>query len=57
MSLHLRDYQVDAIAEVNSRWQSGEQRVLLALPTGAGKTELGISAASRANWAPVAEPW
>ena len=42
MSLHLRDYQVDAIAEVNSRWQSGEQRVLLALPTGAGKTEVGV---------------
>ena len=38
----LRDYQVDAVAEMDARWASGQKRILCAMPTGAGKTELGI---------------
>lgn len=34
----LRDYQKAALGEISDLWAAGQQRVLLCLPTGAGKT-------------------
>lgn len=34
----LRDYQQDLIAKTFNCWQAGQQRVMMQLPTGAGKT-------------------
>lgn len=34
----LRPYQADAVAQTRAHWQAGHRRVLVALPTGAGKT-------------------
>jgi len=45
MSVILRDYQERAVAEVKAAWQT-VPRVLLALPTGGGKTECAIALAT-----------
>ena len=37
----LRDYQARAVEQVRAHWQAGKRRVLLVLPTGAGKTRCG----------------
>jgi superfamily II DNA or RNA helicase len=44
MNMLLRDYQARAVAEVRAAWQA-VPRVLLALPTGGGKTECAIALA------------
>ena len=44
MNMILRDYQARAVAEVRAAWQA-VPRVLLALPTGGGKTECAIALA------------
>ncbi|MDJ1498983.1 DEAD/DEAH box helicase family protein, partial [Cytophagaceae bacterium DM2B3-1] len=36
--LALRDYQEECIAKLNEKHKSGKRRVILCLPTGAGKT-------------------
>ena len=36
--LPLRDYQTQAIRELHTRWDGGQRRVAVVLPTGAGKT-------------------
>jgi superfamily II DNA or RNA helicase len=37
----LRDYQIRAVSAVRSHWEANVRRVLLVLPTGAGKTRCG----------------
>ena len=44
----LRDYQVDSVAQVGAAFQSGSKRVILCLPTGAGKTVIFSDIAHRA---------
>lgn len=38
--MKLRDYQEEAIHQLFSAWRSGSKKVLLSLPTGAGKTNI-----------------
>ena len=45
----LRDYQVDSIGQVQAAFQSGSKRVILCLPTGAGKTVIFSDIAARAT--------
>ena len=44
----LRDYQVDSIGQVQAAFQQGSRRVILCLPTGAGKTVIFSDIAARA---------
>jgi len=44
----LRPYQVDSVAQVGAAFQSGSKRVILCLPTGAGKTVIFSDIAHRA---------
>ena len=44
----LRDYQVDSIGQVQAAFQQGSRRVILCLPTGAGKTVIFSDIAHRA---------
>lgn len=44
----LRDYQVDSVAQVGAAFQSGNRRVILCLPTGAGKTVIFSDIAAKA---------
>jgi len=44
----LRDYQVDSVAQVGAAFQRGSKRVILCLPTGAGKTVIFSDIAHRA---------
>ncbi len=44
----LRDYQVDSVAQVGAAFQSGSKRVILCLPTGAGKTVIFSDIAAKA---------
>ncbi len=44
----LRDYQVDSVAQVQRAFASGSKRVILCLPTGAGKTVIFSDIAARA---------
>jgi len=44
----LRDYQVDSVAQVQRAFASGSKRVILCLPTGAGKTVIFSDIAHRA---------
>ena len=44
----LRDYQVDSVAQVGAAFQSGSRRVILCLPTGAGKTVIFSDIAAKA---------
>ena len=44
MSLILREYQEQAVADIGTAWET-HRRVLLALPTGGGKTEVAIAIA------------
>ena len=39
--LELRDYQIDALEGIRSKFIQGHRRVMLSLPTGAGKTIVG----------------
>jgi len=45
--LKLRYYQEKAITEIGNAFREGHKRVLLYLPTGAGKTEIAIDAISK----------
>ena len=45
----LRDYQVDSIGQVQAAFQQGSRRVILCLPTGAGKTVIFSDIAARAT--------
>ena len=36
--MELRDYQIEALAEIDGRLRAGERRLLLTMPTGSGKT-------------------
>ena len=38
----LRPYQVDGAAQIAAAWDEGRRRVLYQLPTGGGKTALGV---------------
>lgn len=38
----LRPYQVDGVAQIAAAWDEGRRRVLYQLPTGGGKTSLGV---------------
>ena len=44
----LRDYQVDSVAQVGAAFASGYKRVILCLPTGAGKTVIFSDIAAKA---------
>jgi ATP-dependent helicase IRC3 len=44
-NLKLRDYQVEAAEAVMDFWRDGGRRALVQLPTGAGKTVLGLALA------------
>jgi len=44
----LRDYQVDSVAQVQRAFASGSKRVILCLPTGAGKTVIFSDIAAKA---------
>jgi len=44
----LRPYQVDSVAQVGAAFQSGSKRVILCLPTGAGKTVIFSDIAAKA---------
>lgn len=44
----LRPYQMDSVAQVGAAFQSGSKRVILCLPTGAGKTVIFSDIAARA---------
>jgi len=44
----LRHYQVDSVAQVGAAFQSGSKRVILCLPTGAGKTVIFSDIAAKA---------
>ncbi len=44
----LRDYQVDSVGQVQRAFASGSKRVILCLPTGAGKTVIFSDIAARA---------
>ena len=44
----LRDYQVDSVAQVGAAFASGSKRVILCLPTGAGKTVIFSDIAAKA---------
>ena len=44
----LRPYQVDSVGQVQKAFQSGSKRVILCLPTGAGKTVIFSDIAARA---------
>ena len=46
--IDLRDYQRDAIASVREAMRTGGKRVVLVLPTGAGKTRTGAAVVERA---------
>lgn len=41
--IQLRDYQIDLVNQVRDRMRSGQRRVMLYAPTGAGKTEVAMS--------------
>jgi superfamily II DNA or RNA helicase len=41
MTLELRPYQVDSIARARELMRGGVRRLLIAAPTGAGKTVIG----------------
>ncbi len=43
----LRPYQLDALAAIEASWNAGASRALVVLPPGAGKTLVGLTAASR----------
>ena len=43
----LRPYQLDALAAIEACWNTGLDRALVVLPPGAGKTLVGLAAASR----------
>ena len=45
----LRDYQVDSIGQVQAAFQQGSRRVILCLPTGAGKTVIFSDIAAKAT--------
>jgi superfamily II DNA or RNA helicase len=45
----LRPYQMDSVAQVGGAFQSGSKRVILCLPTGAGKTVIFSDIAARAS--------
>ena len=44
----LRPYQMDSVAQVGAAFQSGSKRVILCLPTGAGKTVIFSDIAAKA---------
>ena len=44
----LRNYQIDSVAQVQKAFASGSKRVILCLPTGAGKTVIFSDIAARA---------
>ena len=44
----LRDYQIDSVAQVGAAFASGNKRVILCLPTGAGKTVIFSDIAAKA---------
>ena len=44
----LRDYQIDSVAQVGAAFREGSKRVILCLPTGAGKTVIFSDIAARA---------
>ena len=44
----LRDYQVDSMGQVQAAFQQGSRRVILCLPTGAGKTVIFSDIAAKA---------
>ena len=44
----LRDYQVDSVAQVGAAFRKGGKRVILCLPTGAGKTVIFSDIAAKA---------
>ena len=43
MTVILRDYQQRAVLQVEAAWASGERRIVLSMPTGAGKTEVALA--------------
>lgn len=57
VALALRDYQVDACAAVRAEWAGGIRRLIVQLPTGAGKTAMAstlvaerVAQGQRALW-------
>lgn len=42
MTVLLRDYQARAVMQVDAAWGTGNRRVVLSMPTGAGKTEVAL---------------
>ena len=44
----LRDYQIDSVAQVGAAFRKGSKRVILCLPTGAGKTVIFSDIAAKA---------
>jgi DNA repair protein RadD len=46
--LPLRPYQAEALEAVSQEWRAGHRRVVLVMPTGAGKTATGCEAVRRA---------
>jgi len=44
----LRDYQIDSVAQVGAAFREGSKRVILCLPTGAGKTVIFSDIAAKA---------
>jgi len=48
MSVDLRDYQASSVERVRAAMRDGAKRVVLVLPTGAGKTRIGSAIVARA---------
>jgi DNA repair protein RadD len=48
MGFSLRPYQIKALEGVSAEWRAGYRRVVLTMPTGAGKTATGCEAVRRA---------
>ena len=55
MTQPLRDYQVDLIAQIEAAIAQGHRRIMLQLPTGAGKTRCFVELVKNHRFAPYAD--
>ena len=55
MTQPLRDYQVDLIAQIEAAIAQGHRRIMLQLPTGAGKTRCFVELVKNHRFTPYAD--
>ena len=55
MTQPLRDYQIDLIAQIEAAIAQGHRRIMLQLPTGAGKTRCFVELVKNHRFAPYAD--